>query len=232
LRYTPKGGILIGARRRGDRVRIDVVDTGIGVEAGEQTEIFEEFYQVDNPGRDLERGLGLGLAIVTRLADLLGAKVGVASRLGRGSRFSLTLPLAEAPAFVVAEDAQFEDPGGRVLVVEDNSILRDGLESMLRQWGYETATASSGEEALDVAERESWRFGGVVTDQRLGGGLCGVDMARAIARRSGRAIPALILTGDTAEDGIAEIAASGFEMLHKPISAERLRRKLAQVMGG
>ena len=189
MRYTPKGGILIGARRRGDGVRIDVVDTGVGVAAAEQVEIFEEFYQVDNPGRDLERGLGLGLAIVTRFADLLGAKVEVASRVGRGSRFSLALPMAEAPAFVVAEDARFEDPGGRVLVVEDNSILRDSLERMLRQWGYETATASSGEEAVDVAEKEGWRFGGVVTDQRLGGGLHGVDAARAIARRSGRVIP-------------------------------------------
>ena len=232
LRYTPKGGILIGARRRGDCVRIDVVDTGIGVAAGEQAEIFEEFYQVDNPGRDLERGLGLGLAIVTRLADILGAKVEVASRVGRGSRFSLTLPLSETRAFAIAEDAQFQDPGGRVLIVEDNSILRDGLERMLRQWGYETATASSGEEAVDVAEKEGWRFGGVVTDQRLGGGLHGVDTARAIARRSGRVIPALILTGDTSRKGIAEIAASGFEVLHKPISAEQLRRKLAQVMGG
>ena len=232
LRYTPKGGILIGARRRGDRVRIDVVDTGIGVAASEQAEIFEEFYQVDNPGRDLEKGLGLGLAIVSRLADLLGAKVEVASRVGRGSRFSLTLPLAEAPALPIVEDTHFEDPGGRVLVVEDNSILRDGLERMLRQWGYETAAASSGEEAVDVAEKEGWRFGGVVTDQRLGGGLQGVDTARAIARRSGRVIPALILTGDTSREGIAEIAASGFEVLHKPISAEQLRRKLAQVMGG
>ena len=103
---------------------------------------------------------------------------------------------------------------------------------MLRQWGYETATASSGEEAVDVAEKEGWRFGEVVYDQRLGGGLHGVDTARAIARRSGRVIPALILTGDTSRKGIAEIAASGFEVLHKPISAEQLRRKLAQVMGG
>ncbi len=232
LRYTPTGRILIGARRRGRRARIDVVDTGIGVPAEHRAEIFEEFHQLDNPGRDLERGLGLGLAIVARLADLMGARVDVASTVGRGSRFSLTLPLADAPAAGNVEDAQFEDPGGRVLVVEDNSILRDGLENLLRQWGYETAAASSGEKALEVAERQGWRFGGLVTDQRLGGGLTGVETARAITRKSGRSIPALILTGDTAKEGIAEIAASGFAMLHKPISADILRRRLAEMMGG
>ena len=119
-----------------------------------------------------------------------------------------------------------------MLVVEDNSILRDGLENLLRQWGYETAAASSGEKALEVAERQGWRFGGLVTDQRLGGGLTGVETARAITRKSGRSIPALILTGDTAKEGIAEIAGSGFAMLHKPISADILRRRLAELMGG
>ena len=223
---------MIGARRRGRRVRIDVIDTGIGVPTEHRAEIFEEFHQLDNPGRDLERGLGLGLAIVARLADLMGARVDLASTVGRGSRFSLTLPLASAPAPGYVEDAQFDDPGGRVLVVEDNSILRDGLENLLRQWGYETAAASSGEKALEVAERQGWRFGGLVTDQRLGGGLTGVETARAITRKSGRSIPALILTGDTAKEGIAEIAASGFAMLHKPISADLLRRRLAEIMGG
>src|SRR5271166_1485151 len=232
LRYTPTGRILIGARRRGRRARIDVVDTGIGVPAEHRAEIFEEFHQLDNPGRDLERGLGLGLAIVARLADLMGARVDVASTVGRGSRFSLTLPLADAPAAGNVEDAQFEYPGGRVLVIEDNSILRDGLENLLRQWGYETAAASSGEKALEVAERQGWRFGGLVTDQRLGGGLTGVETARAITRKSGRSIPALILTGATAKEGIAEIAASGFAMLHKPISADILRRRLAEMMRG
>ena len=112
------------------------------------------------------------------------------------------------------------------------SILRDGLENLLRQWGYETAAASSGEKALEVAERQVWRFGGLVTDQRLGGGLTGVEMARATTGKSGRSIPALILTRDAAKEGIAEIAGSGFAMLHKPISADILRRRLAELMGG
>ena len=232
LRYTARGSILIGARRRSCRVRIDVVDTGIGVAIEQQAEIFEEFHQLANPGRDLNRGLGLGLAIVARLAVLLGASTDVASNVGRGSRFSLSLPVSEPSPQVDQEDAQAPDTGGRLLVVEDNSILRDGLESMLRQWGYETVSASSGEEALSVGESEGWRFRGVVTDHRLGGPLTGLATVRAIARRIGRNIPAVILTGDTAREAIGEIAASGIPLLHKPISAERLRSKLAQALGG
>ncbi len=232
LRYTSKGSILVGARRRGDRVRIDVVDTGIGVATEQQADIFGEFHQLANPGRDLDRGLGLGLAIVARLAPLLGATIDVASNVGRGSRFSLSLALSKPSPPVDQEDARALDAGGRLLVVEDNSILRDGLEIMLRQWGYEPVTASSGEEALSVGEREGWRFRGVVSDHRLGGPLTGLDTVRAIARRIGRDIPAVILTGDTAREVIGEIAASGIGMLHKPISAERLRSMLAQALGG
>lgn len=231
LRYTPKGSVLVGARRRGDQIRIDVVDTGIGFAIEQRAEIFEEFHQLANPGRDLDLGLGLGLAIVARLAGLLGATVDVASNIRRGSRFSLSLPASEGSPPVDQDDAQTRDPGGRLLVVEDNSILREGLESMLCQWGYETVSASSGEEALIVGEREGWRFCGIISDHRLGGPLTGLEMVRAITRRIGRDIPAMILTGDTAREVIGEIGASGIQMLHKPISAELLRSKLAQALG-
>ena len=93
LRYTAKGGVLIGVRQRGESVRLDVIDTGIGIAAEKQAEIFEEFRQLDNPARDSSHGLGLGLAIVSRLARLIGAEMQVASRLGHGTRFSLLLPL-------------------------------------------------------------------------------------------------------------------------------------------
>ncbi len=230
LRYTQSGGVLLGMRRRGDHVRIDVVDTGIGVPAEKRSEIFEEFIQLDNPGRDLARGLGLGLAIVARLAALMGAKIEVASRPGRGSRFSLLLPRIQAEASAVAEPMRTEDPGGLVLIVEDNAILRHGLDSLTRQWGYETRTAATGEEALEVGDASDWLFDAIVTDYRLGGGLNGLDTAKEIELRGGRPIPTLILTGDTAKDRISEISASGFELLHKPVDAEHLRRKLAQLI--
>ncbi len=230
LRNTAKGGVLIGLRRRGDRVRIDVVDTGVGVPDAKREEIFDEFIQLNNPGRDLAHGLGLGLAIVARLAALMGAKIEVASRLGRGSRFSLSLPLIEPEFQPVEEPLHTDDPGGRVLIVEDNAALRHGLDALTRQWGYQPLTAADGEEALKIASADDWRFDAVVTDYRLGGGLTGLEVAKEIGRRSGRLYPTLILTGDTGKERISEISASGFELLHKPVDAEHLRRKLAQLI--
>jgi PAS domain S-box-containing protein len=230
LRYTPSGGVLIGLRRRGLCVRIDVVDTGIGVPPEKRAEIFDEFVQLNNPGRDLGQGLGLGLAIVARLAKLMHGAVEVESRPGRGSRFSLSLPLIEPNQPAEAGGPDGPDPGGRILIVEDNIILRHGLENIARAWGCRTLAASSGEEALELAAKSAWLFDAIVTDYRLGAGINGVDAAKEIARRSGRAFPTLILTGDTAREPIAEIAASGFELLHKPVNADDLRRKLAQLL--
>ena len=231
LRYTPEGGVLIGLRRRGENVRVDVVDTGIGVPDEKRKDIFEEFVQLKNPQQQYSLGLGLGLAIVARIATLLDATIEVRSKEGRGSRFSLTLPAAEAAPVAINESAgDVLDPGGRVLIVEDNLTVRDGLEALLTQWGYETVAAADGEQALDFAEREGWRFGCVVTDQRLGAGRTGVETAKEIQRRANRSMPTLVLTGDTATENIAAIAASGFEMMYKPIASELLRRALARMM--
>ncbi len=230
LRYTPSGGVLIGLRRRGKSVRIDVIDTGIGVPDEKRDEIFDEFTQLNNPGRDLGQGLGLGLAIVSRLVALMNGRIEVRSRLGRGSRFSLTLPAVEPDEPGDAKQEHPGDPRGQVLIVEDNAILRHVLENIVREWGCGTLSAASGEEALALASGNDWRFDAVVSDYRLGAGLNGVEAAREIARRSGRAFPTLILTGDTGKERIAEIAASGFELLHKPVNADELRRKLARLL--
>ncbi|RBP11917.1 PAS domain S-box-containing protein [Roseiarcus fermentans] len=230
LRYTTTGGVLVGMRRRGGDVRVDVVDTGLGVPPGKQAEIFEEFRQLHNPGRDLGKGLGLGLAIVARLAPLLGAKVEVSSRPGRGSRFSLTLPLAPDPGTpVVAAEAQAGDAHGAVLIIEDNEILRRSLEAMVSAWGYAAAAAGSGEEALDLGSR-GLRLDAIVTDYRLGEGVNGIEAALELERVAGRVLPKLILTGDTAPESLAAIRASGFCCLHKPVAADALRRKLADML--
>jgi PAS domain S-box-containing protein len=229
LRYTSTGGVLIGARRRGDRVRVDVIDTGVGVPAEKQCEIFEEFHQLHNPGRDLERGLGLGLAIVSRLSALLGLKIEVSSRVGRGSRFSLSLPAAAPTAPEATAPERAPDRRGCVLIVEDNAILRLSLQDIVADWGYETVSAASGEEAVKHVEGGA-RVDAIITDYRLGAGLNGIQTAQAVERLCGRVLPKLIVTGDTAKERLEEIRASGCEFLHKPVAAEDLRRKLADMM--
>jgi CheY-like chemotaxis protein/anti-sigma regulatory factor (Ser/Thr protein kinase) len=229
LRYTSKGGVLIGLGRRRSDVRIDVVDTGVGVPHDKLEEIFEEFLQLHNPGRDLGEGLGLGLTIVDRLARLLDARIEVASQVGRGSRFSLWLPLEPAVAEVASFAPEHKDSCGRVLIVEDNLLVLFGLEATLKEWGYETFTADSGEDAFNVAAKEDWRLDMIIADYRLGAGLTGTATAKEIERRAGHPFPVLVLTGDTAKDRIAEINASGFALLHKPVAADDLRREVTRM---
>jgi CheY-like chemotaxis protein len=112
----------------------------------------------------------------------------------------------------------------------DNAVVRQSLEAMLAEWGYDTMAVASGEDALELTGKEGWRFDMLIADQRLGGGPSGTDMAREMSRRSGRILPTLVLTGDTAKERIAEIASSGYEMLHKPVSANDLRRKAARLI--
>ena len=231
LRYTRKGGVLLAVRRRGETVRLDVIDTGIGIAADKLTEIFEEFRQLDNPARDSSRGLGLGLAIASRLARLLGTEVRVASRPGHGSRFSLVLPLDHDGPPAVGDELTLDDASGRVLLIEDNANLRQTYEMTLADWGYATLAAATGEEALHLAEREEWRFDAVIADHRLGPGLTGVEVAMEIARRATRDIPTMIVTGDVAKERIAEILASGFVVIHKPVEAAELRQHLAKALG-
>ncbi len=232
LRYTASGGILLGVRRRGETVRIDVIDTGVGIPADKQAEIFEEFRQLNNQARDSSQGLGLGLSIVSRLARLLGAEVQVASRLGRGSRFSLSLRRDHAAPPAKCIKPVLGDPGGRVLVIEDNADLRRAFEVMLSEWGYTTLSVATAGEALARAEAEDWRFDAILADHRLGPGLNGAGAAAEILRRAQRPIPTLIVTGDTAKERIAEIHKSGFVMLHKPVEAADLRQRLAQALRG
>ncbi|WP_173980226.1 hybrid sensor histidine kinase/response regulator [Magnetospirillum sp. UT-4] len=230
LRYTPAGGVLIGVRRRGDRAAIEVVDSGIGIPADKHSEIFEEFHQLDRPGRDRGQGLGLGLAIVARVAGLLGAEVRLASQPGRGSRFSLLLPLDHEQPQAEAAPQPVADCPGRLLVVEDDDSLRNSLEMMLADWGYRTVAVPTGEDALAVAAALDWSFDALLLDHRLGRGLTGTATAREMHRQSGRPFPTLVLTGDTAKERIAEIHDSGFAMLHKPIAPKVLRLRLAQLL--
>jgi signal transduction histidine kinase/DNA-binding response OmpR family regulator len=232
LRFTSKGGVLIGLRQRGDRVRLDVIDTGIGIPDDKQAEIFEEFHQLDNPARDANKGLGLGLAIVSRLAHLLGAEVQLRSRIGRGARFSLLLPQERTVPIAALSKPAVDHPGGRILVIEDVATLRHAYEMMLEFSGYEVLGAENGEEALALAARESWRFDAVIADHRLGAGLTGTETAKEIRRRADRAIPTMIVTGDTGRERLAEVSASGFAMLHKPVDGDELCAKLASILSG
>ena len=224
LRYTDRGKVLIGCRRRGDTIRLHVADTGIGIRREHQEAIFHEFYQVGNCERDREKGLGLGLSIVNRLCGLLGHRVSVASEPGRGTCFVIELPLVPAGGAPMAAAM----PTGRlaVLVVDDDAMVRQALALLLEQWGCEVLVAEDAGDAVGRVGAIGRCPNAILADYRLPGGRTGIDAAMDVRRTCGREIPTIILTGDTAPDRIAEAKASGFRLMHKPVDPASLRAEL------
>ena len=222
LRYSERGGVLVTARCRGHRVLLQVWDTGIGIPRDQQAAVFEEFVQLDNEARDRQRGLGLGLAIVKRCVRLLGCSLQLRSEPGRGSCFSIELPLAEAPA----DGTQAEGAAARplqhwqVVLVEDEPAVREALTLRLQQWGAEVI-AFDGLPALREQLRNlPRRIDLVLTDNRLPGASA-LQVVEQVRQQAGP-VPALVVTGDTAPQEIAMLIDTGLPVLHKPFRAEQL----------
>jgi two-component system, sensor histidine kinase len=230
IRYTPTGGVVIGCRHQGSEVRVDVADTGIGIDDDDREAIFEEFYQIGNEARDRSLGLGLGLSNVQRLSQLLGARITLRSRLGRGSCFGVVLPRAEGEVRTAASKAHAGDGAHRlVMIIEDEEEVRTGLEMALSGWGYRTATAPCGEAAVALA-REGVRPDAILSDFRLGQGMNGIETVKAIRMALGENAGAVIITGDTATERIREVHGNGLAILHKPFGADELEVQLKRAI--
>ena len=230
LRNTVDGGVLIAARRRGDAVRLEVWDTGVGIAARDFVRIFDDFIQVGNPERNRRKGMGLGLAIAQRSAHLLGARIEVASQLGRGSLFHLTQPLAAAASVAIRVHNEAVDPiaGIRVLVVDDDPEVREGIALLLRQWDVAVDVVGDATTALALFAAES-SYTMIMTDFRLPGALNGIDLVAAMAAAAGRPVNACVVTGDLDPQIIAAAAARGIPLIHKPIHPARLRALIAHL---
>jgi signal transduction histidine kinase/CheY-like chemotaxis protein len=233
LRYTPSGGVVVGVRRRGARAAITVCDTGIGIPEDKQALVFEEFYQVGNPGRDRRRGLGLGLAIVRRLAGLLEHPLTLRSVPGRGTCFGIEIPYADGPANAPAEPApSFGDEAlrdVRVLVIDDDLMVRDGTAALLRQWAARPRTASSADEAAAAVE-QGFDPQALIVDLRLGGARDGIDVIEALRLQLGRRVPALLVSGDTGAIELMRVRFSGIPFLTKPVAPAKLRSILRNMV--
>jgi CheY-like chemotaxis protein len=232
-RYTEHGAILLGCRRHGKHVRIEVWDTGVGIAPEHLEAIFQEFYQVGNPERDRTKGLGLGLAIAARLARLLSSRIDVRSHPGKGSVFAIELPVgvARAEAETACALALIESlPGARVLVVDDDMLVREAMASALAQWGVRVATAGNGDEAVALLNGKFGLPDAVLCDYSLPKGETGVDVIARVQAAAGRSIPAALITGDTAPERLREAKLAGHALLHKPVRPAKLRALLEQLL--
>jgi PAS domain S-box-containing protein len=235
IRYTPSGKILLGARRAGSTVRVEIWDTGIGIEGKTLEHIFEEFYQADNPERDRSRGLGLGLAIIERLATLLEHKLGVRSWPGAGSVFDVTLPITDEPATAAAHKShsppELENLHGQLAVlVDDDPIVLEGTEAMLADWGCEVISAASVSDAVEAVRATDLIPDFILVDLRLRGVETGLDAIAALHELLGRPVPAIIVTGDTDPERIKQASASGNIILHKPVEPMLLQSAILQII--
>ncbi|MFZ2854033.1 MAG: hybrid sensor histidine kinase/response regulator [Rhodocyclaceae bacterium] len=234
IRYTEQGAVLVGCRRKGSHVAIAVCDTGLGIAAEHHQAIFREFHQLGNPERDRRKGLGLGLAIVDGLCRILDHPLELKSSVGRGSTFLVHVPVAvagEAYLRAVPEAASPGLQGVAVLVIDDEPSIRQAMSEVLAGWGCRVLTAESAQDALAKLAAESFSPDVIIADYRLREGLCGTEAIAEVRRFIGHAVPAAILTGDTAPERLREASASGFLLLHKPVKPARLRAVLSHWHG-
>ena len=229
VRYTERGAVLLGCRQRGDRVVVEVWDTGIGIPPDQHRDIFREFHQLGNPERDRRKGLGLGLAIVEGLVRAMNASISLSSQPGRGSVFRLTLPLSREAVMDTRRTAPVGDLRGlRVLLIEDDETVLLAMSDLLSAWGCRCETATTVDAAL--ARLDVFTPHIVLADYRLREHRTGVQAIEAVREvlrlDGGPEVGALIITGDTAPERLREAHASGLQLLHKPVPAEQLHATL------
>ncbi len=242
IRYTTDGTVLVGCRCRGDRLSLQVWDTGPGIAEDQQARVFEEFYQVPHGPRTephQRKGLGLGLAIVKRLADLMDAPVELRSQLGRGTVFSLELPLGKwvprtQPMLSGKGLLSLTLEGRTIVVVEDEPAVLSGLEALLHGWGASILAFDS------VAACRAWaqtahgsmpRPDLLIVDYRLEQGVTGVDALALLRERFREALPAIVITGSTMSSLDLEAQQKNFHLLIKPVLPNKLRAMIAFKLG-
>lgn len=229
IRYTQNGGILLGCRKRGNKLRFEVWDTGVGIPQSKLKEVFEEFRRIDNPKHSQVQGLGLGLAITERIARMLEHRLRVRSWPTKGTVFSVEVPLG------VAENAVKQKPenrgwirskglnGVRVLVIDNEPKILEGMSALLGGWSCEVAVAISGNEAIARIQEEHFEPDIILADYHLSETDTGVNALKEIQILTDRDIPAVVITADRTEEVKTDIAAAGAQLLTKPIRPAALR---------
>jgi signal transduction histidine kinase len=233
IKYTESGEILVATHfdlsAATPMAVLSVSDTGKGIPSSELGRIFEEFYQLDNPGRDRSKGVGLGLAIVQRLCELIGATVVVDSAVGRGTCFRVTMPAVVGESTITQgvpiSTADVSLRGKRIYVVDDERDILKSMSTLLSAWGIDVRAADSAP-AMDEVFSQSGVPDLMIVDLRLGGSEHGALLARRLQAQYGT-FPVLIVTGETSSDALREANSHGFALLQKPIAPDALHRSIA-----
>jgi len=233
-RYTDQGRILLGARRRGACLRLEVWDTGRGIAQDRLEAIFLEFNQLD-VGRAADRkGVGLGLAIVERIAKILGYRIQVRSWPGRGSMFSIEVPIGEKVPLPIHQSAPQPGagnplPGRRLLVLDNEVSILESMRALLAQWGCEVVTATDQAGALLALQGQAPEL--ILADFHLDHGVVGCEVVRHLREHFNATIPAVIITADRSDQCRRALQKLGAPLLNKPVKPGKLRAVLSQLLG-
>lgn len=237
FKYTRHGKVLVGCRRHGTMLRIEVWDTGIGIAPDAQQAIFEEYHQLDNAARERSRGLGLGLSIVRRLGVMLGHSVRVRSQSGRGSVFTIDVALATGCSDAVPSSGDRRPDGadrtcrnGVILLTEDDPEVRDLLTRVLKAEGHRVIAAPDGTTALELVAHEGLRPDLILVDYNLPGGMNGLQLSATLRERLHHVVPVIMLTGDISTSTLREIALLDCVRLHKPVKLTELTETIQQLL--
>jgi two-component system CheB/CheR fusion protein len=239
LKYTKRGKVLLGCRRRKEMLSIEIWDTGVGIANEELQSIFEEYHQLDNAAGEPDRGLGLGLAIVQRLGNLLGHRVSVRSRPGKGSVFAIEVMLpsrGNAPRLGLhlrSKDDEIVEGvhrTGAILVIEDDPGLRVSLKLVLKDEGHHAVTAADGIAALELVAQGTVRPDLILTDYHLPKGMNGPQVAAKLREKLHHQIPVIILTGDISTRTLREIAKHDCVRLNKPAKSRELTQVIQRLL--
>ncbi|WP_375738615.1 hybrid sensor histidine kinase/response regulator NahK/ErcS' [Pseudomonas boanensis] len=236
IRYTPNGRILLGCRRRRHSLAIEVWDTGVGIAHDKLGEIFQEFKRGDAPREKPDRGLGLGLAIVEKIARMLGHRIQVTSRLGIGSRFAVEVPLARcAPRQKMALDepqAVLERlQGARVWVLDNDAAICAGMRTLLEGWGCRVTTALSEEDLARQVDSFHAEADLLIADYHLDNGCNGVDAVATINARRSAPLPALMITANYSNELKQQMRELGHTLMHKPVRPMKLKTAMSHLLG-
>ncbi|MDH3287176.1 MAG: ATP-binding protein [Betaproteobacteria bacterium] len=232
IRNTAAGEVTITAAPVNGSVRIEVRDTGPGIRPEERERIFEEFFQLANPARTSKKGLGLGLSTVKRLCGLLGYEVRLTSEIGKGSTFSLDVPLGTAPES--RHDAPVAPRGGAdlsgklIVVVDDEAAIVDGMKVLLAGWGVEVIGSLTGDDVIEAVHARERMPDLIIADYRLAGGAVGTEVIERLRRELDPEIPAVVITGSTAPERVSEADAECHDLLIKPVQPDQLRELITQ----
>jgi len=226
LRYTEKGGVVVGCRRRGNEVLIQVCDTGCGIENEQQQHIFKEFYRIKTV--DSSNGLGLGLAIVERLCTLLNHQILVSSKINKGSCFSISAALTQATQ-PQKKDSQKKDSW--ILMVDDDLDVRDAMRSLLTEWGYQVLVANSSHEAMQLVIAQQRMPDLIICDYHLQDGQQGVQLIADMNAYFSKAMPAFLISGCKDQRTLQAANLAGYTLLSKPLKPMALRALIHQALG-